>query len=100
MAATQKVSVAMGRDELRLAKTAAHEEGVSLSAFVTRAVRERLQERRRLEAAREFLATFTPEELPTPDEQHQLVELWTRSRAVPSRSAKTRGVGKRRARAS
>jgi hypothetical protein len=33
MAATQKISVAMGRDELRLAKTAANEEGVSLSAY-------------------------------------------------------------------
>jgi hypothetical protein len=99
MAATQKISVAMGRDELRLAKTAAHEEGVSLSAYVTRAVRERLQERRRLEAAREFLATFAPEELPTPEEQRELVELWTRARLVASRSAKTRAARKRRARA-
>src|SRR5579883_1550818 len=40
-AATRKVSVAMGREELRLAKVAAREEGVSLSAFLTRAVRDR-----------------------------------------------------------
>jgi hypothetical protein len=70
----------MGKDELRLAKSAAHEEGLSLSAYVTRAVRERLQERRRLEAARAFLATFLPDEFPTPDEQRALVELWTRPR--------------------
>jgi hypothetical protein len=81
MAVTQKISVAMGRDELRLAKTAAREEGVSLSAYVTRAVRERLEERRRLEAARAVLTTFRPDELPTPAEQDELVELWTRSRA-------------------
>jgi hypothetical protein len=99
MAATQKISVAMGRDELRLAKTAAHEEGVSLSAYVTRAVRERLQERRRLEAAREFLATFAPEELPTPEEQRELVELWTRAAPRAARSGKTRAAQKRRARA-
>jgi serine/threonine protein phosphatase PrpC len=53
---------------LRLAKTAADEEGVSLSAFITRAVRERLEERRRAEAARQVLATFSPDEFPTPGE--------------------------------
>jgi hypothetical protein len=79
MAATQKISVAMGRDELRLAKTAAHEEGVSLSAYVTRAVRDRLAERRRMAAAREFLATFDDAELPTEQEKRELIELWTRS---------------------
>jgi hypothetical protein len=99
MAATQKISVAMGRDELRLAKTAAHDEGVSLSAYVTRAVRERLQERRRLEAAQAFLSTFAPEERPTRDEQRELVELWTRDRAASPRPAKTRAARKRRARA-
>ena len=99
MAATQKISVAMGRDELRLAKTAAHEEGVSLSAYVTRAVRERLQERRRMEAAREFLATFAPEELPTAEEQRTLADLWMRVRAVTSRSGKTRATRRRRPRA-
>jgi hypothetical protein len=94
---TQKISVAMGRDELRLAKTVAKEEGVSLSAYVTLAVRERLEERRRLEAAREFLRTFVPKELPSAEEQRQLVELWTRPRAIapPRRSAR---AGKRRRR--
>ena len=72
MAVTQKISVAMGRDELRLAKTAAREEGVSLSAYVTHAVRERLEERRRMEAAHEVLATFAPEEHATPEEQREV----------------------------
>jgi hypothetical protein len=82
VAARQKISVAMGRGELRLAKIAAHEEGVSLSAFVRRAITERLQRRQRMEAAREFLATFAPEELPTLEEQRELVELWTRTPPV------------------
>jgi hypothetical protein len=76
-AVTRKISVAMGREELRSAKTAAAEEGVSLSAYVTRAVRDRLEERQRLEAAREVLATFSPEDFPTPDEQRELIALWT-----------------------
>jgi hypothetical protein len=94
-ALTQKISVAMGRDELRLAKTAAEEEGVSLSAYVTRAVRERLEERRRLEAAREVLATFAVADFPTADEQRELVALWTRSHATTA-AARPR---KRRSRA-
>ena len=99
VATTQKISVAMGRDELRLARSAADEEGLSLSAFVTRAVRERLEERRRMEAAREVLATFSPEDLPTPDEQKELVQLWTRDRPSATRAAKSPKVRKRRPRA-
>jgi hypothetical protein len=79
MATTEKVSVAIGRDELRLAKDAAEEEGMSLSAFVTGALRARIEERRRLEAARHVLATFGPEDFPTADEQRELLALW----AVP-----------------
>ena len=96
MAATQKISVAMGQDELRLARTVAEEEGLSLSAYVTRAVRERLEERQRLEAAREFLATFAPDELPTPDEERQLLELWMRPRSEQSRTRRRRPATKRR----
>lgn len=99
MAATQKVSVAIGRTELRLAKTAANEEGVSLSAYVTRAVRERLEERLRSEAAREFLATFAPDEIPTAEEERALVEVWTRARPSPSRSERPGRHERPRARA-
>jgi hypothetical protein len=84
MAVTQKISVAMGRNELRLAKTAAEDEGVSLSAYVTRAVRDRLEERERQEAQREVLATFLPEEIPTADEQRALVAFWNREGPAPS----------------
>lgn len=98
MAATQKISVAMGRDELRLAKTAAEEEGLSLSAYVTRAVRERLEERQRSEAAREFLATFAPDELPTVQEERQLLELWSRPRSLqPKVGPGSRATKRRRA---
>jgi hypothetical protein len=95
MAATQKISVAMGRAELRLAKTAAEEEGVSLSAYVTIAVRGRLEERRRMEAAREILATFAPEELSTQDEQRELIELWARPRPAKSRKDRLRPTKRR-----
>jgi hypothetical protein len=77
MALTAKISVALGRDELRLARTAAERDGVSLSAFVTGAVRARIDERRRLEAARQVLATFDREDFPTADEQRELLAQWT-----------------------
>lgn len=109
MAATEKVSVAMGREELRLAKTAAREAGVSLSAFLTEAVRDRLAEKRRREAAREVLATFEHDDFPTPERERELLELWSapvaRSRTVAKatrrsvpRQAKKGGAsrGKRR----
>ena len=86
MAITEKISVALGRDELRLARTAAAQDGVSLSAFVTGAVRARLEERRRKEAARQVLATFDPEDFPTPEEERELLALWTAARAVPTRA--------------
>ena len=81
MAVTQKISVAMGLPELRLAKTAAREQGVSLSAYVTEAVRRQLEERDRLEAARAILAEFAPAELATPGEQRALLALWNRAPA-------------------
>src|SRR5580704_7666411 len=95
MAVTQKISVAMGLPELRLAKTAAEEEGVSLSAYVTQAVRKRLEERARLEAAREVLATFAPNELATPEERRELLALWNRKPASKGRPARRRSPKRR-----
>lgn len=81
MATTEKISVAMGRDELHEARMAAQQEGVSLSAFVTGAVRARIEDRRRLEAARRVLATFDPQDFPTIDEQRELLARWASPRS-------------------
>jgi uncharacterized protein (DUF1778 family) len=85
IATTEKISVAIGRDELRLAKDAAEQEGMSLSAFVTGALRARIEERRRLEAARRVLATFEPKDFPTADEQRALLALWALPRPASTR---------------
>lgn len=85
MAITEKISVALGRDELRLARTAAEQDGVSLSAFVTGAVRARIEERRRREAARQVLATFDPEDFPTAEEKRELLALWAAPRTASAR---------------
>ena len=83
MATTEKVSVAIGREELRLARRAAEAAGMSLSAFVTSAVRSRVAEQRRLEAARQLLATFDPEDFATPEREAELLALWSRPRTKP-----------------
>ena len=93
MAVTEKVSVAIGRDELRLAKDAAEQEGVSLSAFVTGAVRARIVERQRMAAAKLVLATFDPEDFPTADEQRALLASW-----APTPAASTGRAPRRRQR--
>jgi uncharacterized protein (DUF1778 family) len=92
MATTEKISVALGRDELRLARTAAEQDGVSLSAFVTGAVRARIEERRRKLAARQLLATFDPEDFPTAEEERELLALWSAPRTVstPARPGRRR----------
>lgn len=88
MSATEKISVAMGREELRLAKTAARQAGLSLSAYVTAAVRDRLAEERRKEAALEVLATFDTEDFASPERARQLLELWSSpAPGIPARSA-------------
>lgn len=93
MATTEKISVAMGREELRLAKRAADEEGLSLSAFVTNAVRARIVEKRRAAAAHEVLAMFDPEDLPTPEIEAALLARWSQPR--PAAKVRGKAAGKR-----
>jgi hypothetical protein len=40
-------------------------------------VRDRLAENHRREAAREVLATFGPEDLPSPERERELLDLWS-----------------------
>jgi uncharacterized protein (DUF1778 family) len=92
MATTEKISVAIGRAELKLARSAAAEEGVSLSAFVTEAIRARIEERERLEAARRVLAAFEPRDTPTADEERGLLASWARPRvaSIPRKPQRSR----------
>jgi hypothetical protein len=76
MAATEKISVTIGRAELNHAKRLANHLGLSLSSFVTDAVRERIQEQARRDAALEVLATFAAEDRASKVEARTLLERW------------------------
>jgi hypothetical protein len=82
--ATAKVSIAIPSDDLRLARRAAAEAGLSLSAFFSRAVRSQLEEHRREQAARELLGSFEQSEMPTLARQQELLAQWSRPRAKPA----------------
>jgi hypothetical protein len=88
MALTEKLSVALGREEVRLARRAAEEEGLSLSAFVTTAIRARVAEKRREAAANAVLASFDTDDLPTPAQEAALLATWHAPRGGPARAAK------------
>ena len=55
MAVTQKISVAMGVPELRLAKAAAEEEGVSVNAIVVSVLEKFFKRMKKSKALREEL---------------------------------------------
>jgi hypothetical protein len=105
MAATEKISVTIGRVELAHAKRLADHLGLSLSGFISDAVRERIQEQARREAASEVLATFAPEERASQDEARALLERWAPGaapaaarKAKPKPKAKARPVRARKSR--
>jgi len=76
MGATEKISVSIGREELRGAKVLASRLHVSLSTVITDAVRLRIEEQRRREAAKAVLASFAPTDRATPAEKAALLDRW------------------------
>jgi hypothetical protein len=75
-----KVSVSVDRDKLRLAKAQAKEEGVSVSALLTRGLQHELDARARLAAGLEL---YGAEGWPTAEERRKLVESWGVRRPKP-----------------
>lgn len=96
MPATEKISITLGREELRHAKRLASQLGLSLSTFVNDAVRQRLEAQARKLAGLEVIAMFPPEDRATPDEMSALLKRWNAPR--PNRARRAPGARPRRAR--
>lgn len=60
MAKTEKTSIALGKEELTAARRAAVKEGLSLSAFLARLVREHMAQEARFDAMDLYLERFAP----------------------------------------
>ena len=95
MSATEKISVTIGRAELGQAKRLASRLGVSLSGFITDAVRERVRDQARREAALEVLAGFAPHDRATPAETRALLEQWAAPTAPARKPRPTRPARKK-----
>jgi len=61
-----------------------------LFTFITRTARARIVARRRMEAARQVLATFDPEDIPTAEDRDALLALWVSPRTAPARPTRRR----------
>lgn len=95
MATTEKISITLGREQLRSAKRLASELGLSLSTFVNDAVRQRLEAQARTRAGFEVIATFSPDERATPEEMRALLTRWSEP-SPPRKTARTKRARARR----
>ena len=95
MPATEKISVTIGRKELGHAKQLASRLGVSLSGFITDAVRDRVREQQRREAALHVLKSFAPEDRASPEEAAALLEHWAAPASPPPKRRQRRALAKK-----
>ncbi len=84
---TTKVSIAVDKRKLVLARAAAKAEGSSLSAFFVRGLDLQLDEHERLEAARELWASWGPESIPSEEDRAELRRHMIRPRKRRARAA-------------
>jgi hypothetical protein len=80
---TTKISIAIDKERLRLARRAAASEGLSLSAYIGRALARQLEAQERIEAARELYRSWGPDTVPSAAD-------WMEFRRVMARPRKRR----------
>jgi hypothetical protein len=84
---TTKISIAIDREKLRLARGAARSERMSLSAYIARALSKQLEDQGRLDAARELQRSWGSETIPTPGERDEFLARMSRPRKRRRRAA-------------
>jgi hypothetical protein len=85
--ATTKISISIGKRQLSLARTAAKAEGLSLSAYIARALDKQLEDQGRVDAARELHASWGAGTLPTAADRDAFLLRMARPRHRRSRAA-------------
>ncbi|HEX2687893.1 MAG TPA: hypothetical protein VHN14_14800 [Kofleriaceae bacterium] len=84
---TTKISIAIDQQQLGLARAAAKTEGLSLSAYIARALGKQLEDQRRIDAARELHASWGAGTIPTAADRDAFLARMSRPRARRSRAA-------------
>jgi hypothetical protein len=77
---TTKISIAIDKEQLRVARKVAKSEGLSLSAYISRALGNQLQEQVRIDAARELHRLWGRESIPTAKDQEEFLAKMRRGR--------------------
>ncbi len=101
MAETEKISITLGKTELKRAKRLAADLGLSLSTFINDSVKRRIVAQERKAAGELVLSTFSPEELPSKEEARALLARWSRKPAgdvTRRRAGKTKSPPRKPAR--
>ena len=84
---TKKISIAVDETQLRLARRAAKAEGLSLSAYVGRALGTQLEDQRRIDAARELYQQWDDESVPNAKDREVFLARMARRRKRGTRAA-------------
>jgi hypothetical protein len=84
---TAKISIAVDKEQLRLARKAAKSEGLSLSGFIARALGNQLEDQARLDAARQLHKSWDAESIPTAKDRQEFLERMSRPRKRRKRAA-------------
>jgi hypothetical protein len=84
---TTKISIAIDKQQLSLAREAAKTEGLSLSAYIARALGKQLEDQRRIDAARKLHASWDAATIPTAADRDAFLARMSRPRARRSRAA-------------
>jgi len=73
MKRSTKISIAINEDQLLRARQAAESEGMSLSAYIGRALGKQIEDQKRLDAARALHAIWGPDSLPSADDRREFI---------------------------
>jgi hypothetical protein len=82
-----KISIAIDKEQLSLARSAAKTEGLSLSAYISRALGKQLEDQRRIDAARKLHASWDASAMPTAADRDAFLARMARPRARRTRAA-------------
>lgn len=84
---TTKISIAIDKQQLKRARSAAKSEGLSLSAYIARALGSQLEDQGRIDAARALHASWGTSGIPTAADREAFLARMARPRARRAKAA-------------